>query len=118
MADSGWNNSALTDAFLHGLSPKVKDQLISLDIPDNLDGVIALTNKINRQIQDSEKDKNIHFFVRTDFLSHHSLNRLHLKSSPFQRDQCNYEEPDCWQRKDHKGLGRGCVVTVASLDIS
>lgn len=79
-----WRTVVAINAFLYGLSPKVKDQLISLDIPDNLDGV---TNKIDRQIQDSEKDKNIYFIVP----SHQSLNRLHLKSSPFQRDQCNYE---------------------------
>lgn len=33
LADSGCNNSALIDAFLHGLSAKVKDHLIYLDIP-------------------------------------------------------------------------------------
>lgn len=32
---SGWNNAALVDAFLHGLSPKIKDQLIVLEIPPN-----------------------------------------------------------------------------------
>lgn len=31
-ADSGWNNSALADTFLCGLSAKIKDQLISRDI--------------------------------------------------------------------------------------
>lgn len=60
-ADSGWNNSALTDTFLSGLSHKIKDQFISLDIPHNLDGVIALTNKIDRQIQDREKEKTTYF---------------------------------------------------------
>lgn len=30
--DSGWNDSALIDAFLHGLEAKVKDQLILLDV--------------------------------------------------------------------------------------
>lgn len=32
-ADAGCNNSALIDTFLHGLSAKVKDQLIYPDIP-------------------------------------------------------------------------------------
>lgn len=49
VADPGWNDSVLIDAFLHGLAAKVKDQLISLD---NLEGVIALTNKIDRSIQE------------------------------------------------------------------
>lgn len=39
--DSGWHDSALIDAFLHGLATKIKDQLISLDIPDDLNGLIA-----------------------------------------------------------------------------
>lgn len=48
-ADSGWNGSALIDAFLHGLSPQVKDLLIALEIPENSDEVRALTNKIDRR---------------------------------------------------------------------
>lgn len=57
--DSGWNNYALTEAYLNDLSPKIKDQLISLDIPDSLDGIIALTNKIDRRLQDREKEKTL-----------------------------------------------------------
>lgn len=34
-ANSGSNNAALIDTFLSGLSPTIKDQLISLDLPDN-----------------------------------------------------------------------------------
>lgn len=43
--DSGWNNYTLTEAYLNDLSPKIKDQLISLNIPDSIDGIIALTKK-------------------------------------------------------------------------
>lgn len=52
-ADSRWNMSALIDAFLHRLSPGVKEQLITLEIPDE---VIAMTNKIDRRIQDRESE--------------------------------------------------------------
>lgn len=51
-ADSGWNHLALIDTFLHGLAAKIKDQLISLDIPDDLNGVIAWANKTDRRIHD------------------------------------------------------------------
>lgn len=54
-ADSGWNDSASIDAFLHALVTKIKDQLISLDIPDDLDGVIGLINKIDGRVQDRER---------------------------------------------------------------
>lgn len=35
----------LFDAFLHGLSPAMKDQLVPLDLRDDLDGLITLTIK-------------------------------------------------------------------------
>lgn len=34
-------------AFLHGLAANVKDQLIAIDLPDNLDSLIALTAQID-----------------------------------------------------------------------
>lgn len=49
-ADNGWNNSALNDAFLHGLSAKIKDQF-TLENPDDLDRVMALTNKIESSLR-------------------------------------------------------------------
>lgn len=36
-ADSGWNNAALIDAFVSGPSQSIKEQLISLNLPDKLD---------------------------------------------------------------------------------
>lgn len=46
--ESGWNNPALVDAFVSGLSQQIKDQLVSLDLPDELDSLVAITNKIDR----------------------------------------------------------------------
>lgn len=57
VADSDCNNSALMDAFLRGLSHKIKDQLIPLNIPKNLDSVIALTHKLDIRIQDRERER-------------------------------------------------------------
>lgn len=34
--DIGWNKSALINAFLHGPAPPFKDQLITLEIPDEI----------------------------------------------------------------------------------
>lgn len=56
-ANSGWNSSALTDTFLSGLSQRIKDQLISLDLPDDLDNVIAVINKIDRHLQDHDRER-------------------------------------------------------------
>lgn len=55
-ADSGWHNSAQTDAYLHGLSPRIKDQFIALDTPETLDAVIALSNKIDKLLVDSDRE--------------------------------------------------------------
>lgn len=56
-ADSRWNKSTSINASLHGLSNRVKDQLIVLDIPEDLDEVIAPTNKIARHILDRDKER-------------------------------------------------------------
>lgn len=66
-ADSGWNNSALVDAYLNGLSAIVKDQLVSLDILEELDRVVALTNKIDRRLRDHEREA-AHAPIQTSLL--------------------------------------------------
>lgn len=55
-ADSCWNYSALSDAYLSSLSEKNKDQLVSIDIPDKLDSIIALKHNIDKPIQDRERE--------------------------------------------------------------
>ena len=42
VAESGWNNAALYDIFLKGLSPDIEDLLVPLDLPMSLDTLIAL----------------------------------------------------------------------------
>lgn len=53
-ADSGLNNSALVDAYISGLS--ARPQLVSLDILEELELVVALTNKINHRLHDRERE--------------------------------------------------------------
>lgn len=61
-ANCRWNSSALTNTFLSGLSQRIKDQLISLDLPDNLDNVIAVINKIDRRLQDYDRTAFFYWF--------------------------------------------------------
>lgn len=56
-ADSGWNSSALLDAFLSGLSDSIKDQLIPLDLPEDLDSVIALAVRIDNRLAERQKER-------------------------------------------------------------
>uniref|UniRef100_A0A672F1J4 CCHC-type domain-containing protein n=1 Tax=Salarias fasciatus TaxID=181472 RepID=A0A672F1J4_SALFA len=54
---SGWNSEALIDKFQHGLSDAVKDRLFLLDIPDNLDDLIALAIKIDNRLLERERER-------------------------------------------------------------
>ncbi|CAL9698545.1 unnamed protein product [Knipowitschia caucasica] len=54
-ADSGWNQLALVDAFLNGLSETIKDYLTSLDLPTELEALIALTSKIDKRLSERER---------------------------------------------------------------
>ena len=40
--DSGWEGRALVDSFLHGLSEQIKDDLLTHELPEDLDRIIAL----------------------------------------------------------------------------
>lgn len=55
--DSGWNNSELLEAFLHGLAANVKDQLIALDLVDDLNSLIALMMKTGKRISDRNRER-------------------------------------------------------------
>ena len=53
-AESGWNNTALYNTFLKGLTPTIQDLLVPLDLPADLDALIALairTDNRRRQFQ-------------------------------------------------------------------
>ncbi|CAL9684952.1 unnamed protein product [Knipowitschia caucasica] len=56
-AGSEWNHSARIDAFLHGLSSTLKDQLAPLDLPDDLDELISLVIKIDKRIYERERER-------------------------------------------------------------
>lgn len=56
-AYSGWNDSALLDAFLHGLSDPIMDQLGPFGHSPDLDAVIAMATQINNRICDRIRDQ-------------------------------------------------------------
>lgn len=54
---SDWNAAAQCDAFLNGLAPYVKDELVSFDLPSSLDGLIELTSRLDRRIQARRREQ-------------------------------------------------------------
>ena len=50
--DSGWEGRALVDTFLHGLSEAVKDELLTRELPEDLDRIVALAIRIDTQLED------------------------------------------------------------------
>lgn len=49
-ADNGWNQSALIDAFLYGLSETMKDHLAPLDLLVDLEELINMASKIDKTL--------------------------------------------------------------------
>lgn len=56
-AESKWNAAALADAFFQGLSGDIKDHLVSIDLPEELDLLIAVAIKINKRLTELEQDR-------------------------------------------------------------
>ncbi|XP_034024677.1 nesprin-2 [Thalassophryne amazonica] len=51
-AKSEWNPAAFLDVFFQGLSANIQDQLIAVNLPDDLDGLIALAIHTDRHLRD------------------------------------------------------------------
>lgn len=49
-ASCGWNEEALFDAFLMGLSDPIKDELASRELPPDLSSLMDLTGRIDRRL--------------------------------------------------------------------
>lgn len=56
-ADSGWNAASLCDAFLFGLSDTLKDHLVPLELPSDLDTLISLAIKIDTRLSERERSR-------------------------------------------------------------
>ena len=72
---SNWNTAAQCDAYLNGLAPYVKDELVSFELPCTLDGLIELTTRLDRRIQARRREQ------RHEGRSHQLSTRQHSFSS-------------------------------------
>nr|XP_033466077.1 uncharacterized protein LOC117246330 [Epinephelus lanceolatus] len=57
VAKSEWNAAALIDVFVQGLSENIKDQPVSIDLPEDLDSLIALSIKIDKRLSERELER-------------------------------------------------------------
>lgn len=86
-ADSDLNSSTVFDAFRHGLSPAIKDQLIAIDLPKQLDSLIALTIKIDKRLLEGDQEQpkwrsadSTHTLIRQPISERHPSQILPSKS--------------------------------------
>ena len=55
--ESGWNEEALFDAFKRRLAESIRDHLTALELPNDVDSLIALVIKIDNRIQLREEER-------------------------------------------------------------
>ncbi|KAK9521450.1 hypothetical protein VZT92_021255 [Zoarces viviparus] len=56
-AESNWNASSLLDAFYHGLSDCLKDELAARDLPAGLDELVALSIHIDGYLRERRRER-------------------------------------------------------------
>lgn len=56
-AESDWNQASLRDAFYHGLSSRVKDELAARDLPAGLDELVALAIRIDGRLRERRRER-------------------------------------------------------------
>lgn len=67
--ESGWNATALYDTFLKGLSDPIQDLLISLDLPPDLDLLIALAICTDNRLQEWKQRRGTSYIPASAFSS-------------------------------------------------
>lgn len=55
--ESSWNPASLCEAFLFSLADYIKDELVSYELPSNLDGLIYLATRIDLGIQSRRRER-------------------------------------------------------------
>ena len=55
--DSGWNDESLFDAFMRGLADYIRDHLTAIEMPKDLDSLIALVNVTTASSCERERPK-------------------------------------------------------------
>jgi hypothetical protein len=60
-AQSSWNQEALFDMFLHGVSEVMKDKLAARELPTDLDPLIAFTIRIDGRLRERWLDRKFDF---------------------------------------------------------
>ncbi|MPV02325.1 hypothetical protein FVA96_24315, partial [Escherichia coli] len=55
--ESGWNPTSLYDVFLRGLSDQIQDLLVPLDLPLDLDSLIALAIRTDNRLQERRRQR-------------------------------------------------------------
>ena len=53
--DSGWEGRALVDAFLQGLAEPVKHELLTRELPEDLEQIIALAIRVGARLEDQRR---------------------------------------------------------------
>jgi len=54
---SGWNSEALLSSFHQSLSESIKDELVSREEPADLEGLIALSIRIDNRLRERRRER-------------------------------------------------------------
>lgn len=57
-ADSGWNTMALCDIFFKGLSAQIREQLVPLNLPSDLNSLITLAIRTDNRLRELHRSQN------------------------------------------------------------
>ena len=117
VTDSGWEGHALVDLFLHGLSEQIKDELLTRELPEDLDQIIVLAIRIDSRLEDRRR------YSRQCSLPRYSQNHrwpsptlLHLLHHSLPRESLDPSWKPWWwidpssRRRNVRWTGHICTV--------
>ncbi|KAI3356003.1 hypothetical protein L3Q82_017274, partial [Scortum barcoo] len=56
-ADSGWDDVAIRDAFVTGLTEEIKDHLAPMELPGNFESLVDMATRIDNRLHERERER-------------------------------------------------------------
>ncbi|KAI3374192.1 hypothetical protein L3Q82_006044 [Scortum barcoo] len=56
-ADSGWDDVAIRDTFVNGLTEQIKDHLAPMELPGNLESLVDMATRIDNRLHERERER-------------------------------------------------------------
>uniref|UniRef100_A0AAQ4QF93 Retrotransposon gag domain-containing protein n=1 Tax=Gasterosteus aculeatus aculeatus TaxID=481459 RepID=A0AAQ4QF93_GASAC len=113
--ESGWHTTALFNVFLKGLSEQIQNLMVPLDLPPELDSLIALAIRTDSRLQERRRKRGSRFTAPALGRPTARRNVEPQRTPPDPRIRCPFEGDEEPMQMGRTRLGAGAAISRGSV---